>query len=442
MKMRKLYDLIILFILCMVCFALLSGCDLIYDLLAHVHNYTKSTVAPTCETEGYTLYSCICGDFYKEDIVPARGHTEVIDPAVEASCLRAGLSSGIHCEVCGKIIQAQVIIAQLEHQDEEHDGYCNVCGTHFEDIIDIDSVEDFKNISNNMSGAYRLTSDISLNGIEWIALGSASEWFSGKLYGMGHKISGLDLHNQSESGLFAYNAGVIDGLVLNGISLSLQDMSGAMGGLVAYNKGIISNCMVEGNFSISNTIYHYEEKKWPSYDGTAVSFTGVFGGLCAVNEGNIINCQFTAVAQCDYSNTNEYQLRVAFPYFECGHSSSSTSNIYFGGITGKNLGTVESCIVSGLHRNTIALLAKYKNHGTSTAITNSYIGSLVGYNANTIKNSRAIKSTFIKDVGTTSLKGSGLNSYGIVCELNFYEDSTFAGIIGKNDGNASNVLYY
>lgn len=40
----------------------------------HTHSYTaSSTVAPTCTTDGYTVYTCSCGDSYQGDIVPATG---------------------------------------------------------------------------------------------------------------------------------------------------------------------------------------------------------------------------------------------------------------------------------------------------------------------------------------------------------------------------------
>lgn len=425
-------------VLCIViCSMSLTGC-----FLFHSHEYSQSNVSPTCEGKGYTLYSCSCGDSYRKNEVPALGHTTVQDSAVEASCTQTGLSAGSHCSVCGKTIVAQTTIAKLEHQDEEHDGYCNVCNTHFEEIIEINNINDLKAINSNLNGSYRMSADISLSGADWIALGTSSQPFTGKLYGMGHSISGLSLSNKAEGGLFAYNSGTIDGITIKDFSLSLNNMTGVMGGLVAYNKGNITNCKTAGSFTVSNTNSHYEKKSWPSYDGTKVSYTGTFGGLCAVNEGKISKCELNSTFSCDYKNTNEYQLSVAFPYFECGHSSSCMSTIYFGGVAGKNSGTIEDCTVTGLNSNTVHLLAKYNNHGTSTATTNAYIGALVGSNSKTILNCSAKKSNITKDVGATSLKESNMNTYGIVCNLNLYEDTTYTGIVGNNSGSISNLLYY
>ena len=40
----------------------------------HPHDYTAVTTAPTCTEQGYTTYTCICGDRYVGDYVAAPGH--------------------------------------------------------------------------------------------------------------------------------------------------------------------------------------------------------------------------------------------------------------------------------------------------------------------------------------------------------------------------------
>lgn len=42
--------------------------------VAHEHQYNEQVFEPTCTEEGYTLYTCACGDSYKGDVVEALGH--------------------------------------------------------------------------------------------------------------------------------------------------------------------------------------------------------------------------------------------------------------------------------------------------------------------------------------------------------------------------------
>ncbi len=100
------------------------------------------TVPAACTTSGTVTYTCtICGET-KTEAVPATGHTEVIDAAVDATCSETGLTEGKHCSVCNEVILAQEIIAATGHTwgewvttvepTEEADGTaerkCNICG--------------------------------------------------------------------------------------------------------------------------------------------------------------------------------------------------------------------------------------------------------------------------------------------------------------------------
>lgn len=42
---------------------------------AHEHSYKKTVTPPTCTTEGYTTYTCACGDTYTDDKLAASGHS-------------------------------------------------------------------------------------------------------------------------------------------------------------------------------------------------------------------------------------------------------------------------------------------------------------------------------------------------------------------------------
>lgn len=124
--------------------------------------YEGTTTPPTCTEQGYTTYTCECGNNYvdnyvdalghtdgemieenyvaptcvetgskdnvtyctvcnaetsrKEIIIDATGHTEEEIPAVAPNCTNTGLSSGVKCSVCGEIITSQQEIPENGHK--------------------------------------------------------------------------------------------------------------------------------------------------------------------------------------------------------------------------------------------------------------------------------------------------------------------------------------
>ena len=43
------------------------------------------------------------------------GHEKVVDPAVEPTCTKTGLTEGAHCSVCGKVLVKQESVPALDH---------------------------------------------------------------------------------------------------------------------------------------------------------------------------------------------------------------------------------------------------------------------------------------------------------------------------------------
>ena len=83
--------------------------------VSKAHNYTAAiTKEPTCKNEGVKTYTCTCGDTYTEAIAKSE-HTVVIDPAVEATCEKTGLTEGKHCSVCNEVIVAQQTVVKKDH---------------------------------------------------------------------------------------------------------------------------------------------------------------------------------------------------------------------------------------------------------------------------------------------------------------------------------------
>jgi len=99
---------------CSVCGIVIKAQDVIP---AKGHMHTAVVTAPTCTTEGFTTYTCVCGDTYVSDKKPAAGHTEVIDASVPADCTTAGKTEGKHCSVCNTVLIAQKDIPALGHTE-------------------------------------------------------------------------------------------------------------------------------------------------------------------------------------------------------------------------------------------------------------------------------------------------------------------------------------
>jgi len=101
--------------------------ELQVDEPEHTHSYTPVVTGPTCTEEGYTTYSCACGDSYIDDIKAALGHKKVLDKAVDATCTANGLTKGSHCFICEAILVKQEIVPALGHEKKTVSGYAPTC---------------------------------------------------------------------------------------------------------------------------------------------------------------------------------------------------------------------------------------------------------------------------------------------------------------------------
>lgn len=91
----------------------------------HNHSYSKAVILPTCTSEGYTSYSCSCGNMYTDDRVPALGHSYGEWKVVkDATASETGLEEQV-CSRCGaknqKIIEKREETAASESPEEPFD---------------------------------------------------------------------------------------------------------------------------------------------------------------------------------------------------------------------------------------------------------------------------------------------------------------------------------
>lgn len=97
----------------------------------HSHVMTETPAkAATCTEDGNINYwYCFsCGKYFTDKdgknevsvndiVIKAKGHTVVIDPAVEATTEHPGLTEGSHCSVCNQVLVPQTVIPQLERKE-------------------------------------------------------------------------------------------------------------------------------------------------------------------------------------------------------------------------------------------------------------------------------------------------------------------------------------
>ena len=171
---------------CSVCGTVLVAQNVIKSPGEHTFGEWQTTVKPTCTEGGEMIRSCsVCGaeetktidalghdysDQWTVDeeadcvndgsksrhcsrcdaktdvtVIEAKGHTEVVDKAVAATCTADGYTEGKHCSVCNAVIKAQEKIAATGHKYVEtvvepsysNRGYtlyeCSVCGYSYKD---------------------------------------------------------------------------------------------------------------------------------------------------------------------------------------------------------------------------------------------------------------------------------------------------------------------
>ena len=100
---------------CSVCGAVIKAQDTIKATGHKFGNWT-TTKSATFTESGTQIRKCeTCGATESKSL-SAKGHTEVVDKAIPATCTTDGKTEGSHCSVCGAVIKAQTTITATGHK--------------------------------------------------------------------------------------------------------------------------------------------------------------------------------------------------------------------------------------------------------------------------------------------------------------------------------------
>lgn len=220
------------------------------------------------------------------------------------------------------------------------------------DSVPISTKEQLANIKNDLTGKYHLTSDIYLDGMEWVPIGNGStnseaSYFTGVFDGQGHIIHDLKISgNYQYKGLFGIMAGATiknTGLENTNITTAFSSGYTYAGGICGFingnNSTVINNCYNKGSIEIDSNVYDI-------YTG------GIFGYSTSYNLASY------SIANC---------------YNEGSISASSKSNAYTGGIFAYGYNTSSTTVTNCYNTGELFSVSSKSN---------SYIGGICGYSEN------------------------------------------------------------
>ena len=101
------------------------------------HTWDAGTVTTpaTCTDSGVKTFTCSVCNATKTETIQSKGHTEVVDAAVEPTCTVPGKTEGKHCSVCNEVLAAQTEIPAKGHTGGratcKEKAKCETCGEEY-----------------------------------------------------------------------------------------------------------------------------------------------------------------------------------------------------------------------------------------------------------------------------------------------------------------------
>ena len=221
-----------------------------------------------------------------------------------------------------------------------------------------------------------LDTDIDLTGKNWTPIGTSfSNKYTGTFDGGGHTIKGLTVTtNDQFVGLFGSigNAGTVKNVMMEGVQITSNHMSGSIGGVVGYSWGTIENCSVSG--SVSGTIFvgGVVGAQWEgsitgcSSSATVKGMVHVGGVVGQTDVGATLTaCYATGNVTIEINPAKNIacgslvgmnagsSLLACYATGNVTSTGSSTGKVHIGGFLGNNYTTVTACYWKNNHEQGI-----------------------------------------------------------------------------------------
>lgn len=104
-----------------------GGKNPVPDATEHVHKYAETVTYATCTEQGYTTYTCACGDTYDDNFIDALGHSYMEAITMEVSCTEDGLKT-FTCSICGDAYSEAIHAVGHSYEDVVTAPTCGVAG--------------------------------------------------------------------------------------------------------------------------------------------------------------------------------------------------------------------------------------------------------------------------------------------------------------------------
>lgn len=377
---------------------------------------------PTCTEDGYTDYKCNYCFETKHEILPALGHTVVVDKAGKApTCTDAGYAEISHCSVCNEKTSDGIVLEKLPHNGQKvgediaptctstgvdaeiicadcgttlkqkvilpmlahiatidipateptciktgltAKSHCSVCGTVLSDqtVIPVTDKHNF--------GAGFKCADCGETDSEYKAISSVNDLqnINTNLNGKYYLANDINLENRNWTPIgnsYGEFKGIFDG---NGFKISNLYYSvdndnnrvNSIGGLFEVNAGTIQNLTIV-NVTFRNVFTEETDNTWSDHKPSS---TATYGSFAGNNKGRIENCKVDGKLTALSKRT----IKKYFVWAKDGDYSGSNGKInhidkstsHIGGIAGNNSGTVNNCVVSAIFSCTAEGLTESK----------------------------------------------------------------------------------